>query len=201
MEPATQTGRSAAGARNNALLVVVLAALWMTFSGKTDALHLGYGVLSIFLVVLLSRGLVVSRSRPEENEAIARMSWPRALLYPWWLVVQVVIANVQVTWIIIRPDMPIDPVLLRFRTGMKTSLAKVVLGNSITLTPGTFTVRVEDDCFLVHTIHESLASGLLDGSMQRKVSLLFGETIPDDLQISVIRDPEAVRREVLQWSS
>lgn len=201
MESATQSGRQSAVVRNTALLVLVLAALWMAFSGKTDALHLGYGVLSIVLVVLLTRDLVVARSRHAENEAVARLSWSRALVYPWWLVAQVVIANLQVTWIIIRPTMPIDPVLLCFNTGMKSALAKVTLGNSITLTPGTFTLRVEDDCFLVHTIHESLASGLLDGSMQRRVSELFGEQVPDDLQVTVIRDPEAVRREVTRWCS
>lgn len=201
MESATPPPRQSAVLRNTTLLVLVLAALWMAFSGKTDALHLGYGVLSIVLVVLLTRGLVVAQNTPGENEAVARLSWSRALVYPWWLVAQVVIANVQVTWIIIRPTMPINPVLLRFNTGMKSALAKVTLGNSITLTPGTFTLRVEDDCFLVHTIHESLASGLLDGSMQRRVSELFGETIPDDLQITVIRDPEAVREEVAKWCS
>ena len=201
MQPATQSGPRSAGARNTALLVIALSALWLTFSGKFDVVHLAYGVLSIGLVVLLSRNLVVAHRDPSQNQALTRLNVPRALVYPWWLVVQIIIANVQVSWIIIRPNMKIDPVLITFRTGMTSALAKVTLGNSIILTPGTFTLRIVDDRFFVHSIHESLATSLLDGTLQRKVGALFGEHVPEDLQIVVLRDAAAVKEEVERWSS
>ena len=195
------TASPRATARNRALLVLVTATLWLAFSGKTDWLHLGYGVLSIGLVVLLTRSLVVARRDPSENEAVGRLRWDRGIVYVAWLVAQIVIANVQVTWIIVQPKMPVRPALIRFRTGLTSSLSKTVLGNSITLTPGTFTLQVHEDEFLVHTIHEKLAAGILDGTMQRKVADLFNETVPDDMQIAVMRDPESVRQEVERWSS
>jgi multicomponent Na+:H+ antiporter subunit E len=95
--------------------------------------------------------------------------------------------------------MPIDPVLVRFRTGMQSNLAKVTLGNSITLTPGTFTLWIEGDSFLVHAIHPDMASGLLDGTMQRTVAAVFGETeLPlERMQVEVLRDMQRFAEEEL----
>lgn len=187
--------------RTTTLLVIVLAALWLAFSGKYDAIHLGYGVLSIVLVVLLTRSLVVARRDPTENEAIGRMHPARAVVYLFWLIGQIIVANVQVTLLILNPRMPVQPALIEFRTGMKSALAKTALGNSITLTPGTFTLHVRDDRFLIHTIHEQLATSLIDGTMPRKVAAVFREDLVDDLEVRILRDEDAVREEVRRWSS
>lgn len=177
------------------LLIIGLALLWVILSGKLDFIHLGYGVLSIVLVLVLTRSLTGSRSDPKQIEVLGRIHWGKALLYPFWLLWQVIVANFQVAWLILAPSLPIDPVLVCFKTGMKSPLAKVTLGNSITLTPGTFTLRIEGDEFLVHAIHEKLATGLLDGSMQRKVAAVFGEQEHETLQVDLIRDAASFRRE------
>ena len=175
------------------LLIVVLALLWMAFSGKFDLQHLSYGALSIVLVLLLSGQLLTRRGTPTTSQMFQGLHAGRALAYPFWLVWQILLANLQVAWIVIDPKMPIDPVLVRFRCGMKGDLAKVVLGNSITLTPGTFTLRILGDEFLVHAIRPDLASGLIDGSMQRKVAAVFGEEIltTESMELSILRDMDA----------
>ncbi len=179
------------------LAIVLLALLWMAFSGKFDPLHMGYGALSIILVMILSRRLILRRDVDPSQDWIPRVHWGWALAYPFWLGWQILLANLQVAWIVIDPRLPIDPVLLRFRCGMGADLAKVVLGNSITLTPGTFTLLIEGDCFLVHCIHPKLAGGLMDGSMQRKVAQVFGEALlsEDEMQMEVIRDMERYAEE------
>ncbi len=171
-------------------VLIVLSLLWMAFSGKFDWLHLSYGVLSIVLVMALSRRLILRLDTDPSQDWIPHVHWGWALSYPFWLAWQIFVANFQVAWIVMHPRLPIDPVLLRFRCGMKADLAKVILGNSITLTPGTFTLLIEDDCFLVHCIHPSLASGLMDGSMQRKVAQVFGEhaLLESEMQMEVLRD-------------
>jgi len=176
--------------RAYAFFVFFLAALWLVFSGKFDALHLTFGVISIACVSFLCRGLVTRADDPGTNEVFPHLHWGHALLYPAWLVKEIALATFQVAGLILHPRLPVDPVLLRFRTGMQSNLAKVTLGNSITLTPGTFTLLIEDDEFLVHSIHPGLARGLLDGSMQRKVAAVFGETeLPlEQMQVKVMRD-------------
>ncbi|MFC1572592.1 Na+/H+ antiporter subunit E [Candidatus Eisenbacteria bacterium] len=181
--------------RATVLLIVGLALLWVISSGKLDFIHSAYGVLSILLVLLLTRTLTGSRSDPSEDEVFARIHVLNAIIYPFWLLWQITLANMQLAGFILAPKMPIDPVLLRFKTGMKSPIAKVTLGNSITLTPGTFTIRIRGDEFLVHAVHESMAAGLLDGSMQRKVAGVYRERELDPLDVEVIRDMDVFRRE------
>ena len=59
-----------------------------------------------------------------------------------------------------KPAYDLEPVLVRFKTDLKTKEAKVVLANSITLTPGTITVMLEDDEFVVHCLDKELAEGM-----------------------------------------
>ncbi len=155
------------------LEAIALAVLWVLFSGKFDALHLGYGVLSIIMVMLLTRHLVGSR-RHVENEFVERMSLGRAIVYPAWLLWQILMANLHVAKLILSPNPDIDPVLLHFRFPADGAVAKVTLGNSITLTPGTFTLRIRGDEFIVHSIDRPSASSLYSGAMQDRVLTVFG---------------------------
>lgn len=190
--PRTQgsPARPARVRRAYVFFVLVLAGLWLVFSGKFDALHLGYGVISMACVIFLSRGLMIRADDPEVNEVFPHLHWGQALLYPFWLVKEIALATFQVAYLVVHPRLPVDPVLLRFRTGMQSNLAKVTLGNSITLTPGTFTLRIEGDRFLVHTIHPDLASGLMDGTMQRRVAGVYGEQeLPlEEMEVEIVRD-------------
>ena len=70
------------------------------------------------------------------------------------------------------------PQIVQFRTGLTSDLARVVLGNSITLTPGTITMDIDDDEFTVHAISDQAARSLRSGEMERRVGHVFLE--PDD---------------------
>lgn len=78
------------------------------------------------------------------------------------LVKEIVKANVCVLKIITSPDMQPEPALVYFDTELNTGLAKVMLANSITLTPGTITVAVEGNHFCVHCLDKELAEGMED---------------------------------------
>jgi len=157
------------------LQILVLAALWLIFSGKLDILHLSYGVVSVVLTMLLTRHLLLAPSVAEENDLVRRLHWGRVLAYPFWLLWQILVSNLHMAAIVLRPRLDIDPILLRFDFPVDDPLAKTTLGNSITLTPGTYTLRVRNREFVVHSINRPLAAGLVDGSMQRHVGLAFGE--------------------------
>ena len=61
-----------------------------------------------------------------------------------------------------------------FRTRLRTDAGKVVLANSITLTPGTITVDVEDDVFLVHCLDDSFAPEVEQFDMETRVMRVEG---------------------------
>lgn len=161
-----------------ALQVVGLGLLWVVFSGKLDLLHAAFGVFSIALVLWRTNAFVVSRSRPEESRALAEIDPVKLATYTVWLLKEIVVANIDIAKIVLKKDMPIDPALVRFESALGTNLARVMLGNSITLTPGTLTVEIEDNVFLVHGISEGGATGPVIDEMQHKLAAMFGEGTP-----------------------
>ncbi len=73
---------------------------------------------------------------------------------------EVIKANAVLLGIILNLYQKPEPVLVTFRASLKTQTARAVLANSITLTPGTITVNLEEDEFTVHCLDKSMAQGL-----------------------------------------
>ncbi len=102
----------------------------------------------------------------------ARLFW--ALAYIPVLFVYVVRANLDVAWRVLHPRLPIRPGIVRARTTLKSPGARVLLANSITLTPGTLSVDMEDDMLYVHRIYvpRDDADGSMEQSLERFESFL-----------------------------
>lgn len=165
--------------RGTLLQFAVLLGLWLLLSGRYDAFHIGAGVASALLVTLLH--LRVNRHLYFTLKIAAGRSLrvARLALYIPWLIGQIVLSSLQVAYAVLHPRMPIDPRLVRFKARLPNVTARVILGNSITLTPGTFTLRIKDDEFLVHSLMESSHTGIVDGSLPRHVARLYGDRSAD----------------------
>jgi len=99
----------------------------------------------------------------------------KLLIYFFWLMWQLVLANVDVLKATVRPEIEINPRIVKFRYQTDNPMAKVILANSITLTPGTVTIDVTDDgVFYVHALTDGAADGL-NGGMQKMVGWLLSE--------------------------
>ena len=61
-------------------------------------------------------------------------------------------ADIDVAKRVINPSLPINPGIVAIKTDLKSDQAKMLLANSITLTPGTLTVDITDDTLYVHWI-------------------------------------------------
>jgi multicomponent Na+:H+ antiporter subunit E len=64
-----------------------------------------------------------------------------------------IVANLDVAYRVINPGLPINPGIVKIKTGLKTNIAKTFLANSITLTPGTMTVDIQDEYLYIHWIN------------------------------------------------
>lgn len=82
------------------------------------------------------------------------------LHYLFVLVKEIVKANVTVIGMIFSSRYELEPAVVRFRTNLQSRFARVVLANSITLTPGTITISMVDGEYIVHCLDKSLAEGL-----------------------------------------
>lgn len=167
---------------NTFIQFFLLLGVWLLLSGHYDFTHISMGVFSCILVVLLHLRLRKYFFYQEEMSeatdklkgvAPVRLRFLRVLFYVPWLIWQIVVASLQVAAAVLNPKMPIDPALLVFKTKLPGTSAKVILGNSITLTPGTITIRIKGDEFLVHALMDASFTGIVDGSLPGEVAKLY----------------------------
>lgn len=88
------------------------------------------------------------------------------------LIVEIVKANLTVVHMILNQKEEMEPVIVKFRTKLRTENARVMLANSITLTPGTITVSLEGDELTVHCLDVSLAEGMEDSDFVKLLEKL-----------------------------
>lgn len=96
----------------------------------------------------------------------------RAILYAPWLLKEIIKSNLHVARLILDPNLPIKPQALWINGSQKTDTALAIHANSITLTPGTISVEVEDNQIHVHAISDHTAQGVMDGEMDKRVTQL-----------------------------
>lgn len=127
------------------------------------------GVIAATVVaVAMSR---VTFSRDPTTSTVVRLL--RHIVYAPYLLWEIVKANIVVSAVILHPSLPIDPRMTRVRPAVWGGLPITVLANSITLTPGTLTVRVSGDSLLVHTLVPAAREDLFDGGLERGVRYVF----------------------------
>jgi multicomponent Na+:H+ antiporter subunit E len=97
----------------------------------------------------------------------------RLVLYVPYLLWQIVVANFRIAYVVLHPDLPIDPSVERFKAAVWGGAAVTTLANSITLTPGTLTVEADGREFHVHALTENAREGLCEGALERAVRFVF----------------------------
>ncbi len=164
-------------------MMVLLFGFWMLLSGNTQPKFLTYGVLTSIIAAWVSYPLLlISNVDGTRRYFVFGVNPVKLLAYFVWLLWQLVLANVDVIRATVRPEIEIDPCVVTFHYQTDNPMAKVVLANSITLTPGTVTMNVtEDGLYEVHALTVGAAEGLRSGDMQRKVAWLFGEVCDFEL--------------------
>ena len=148
------------------LKFVVLMSTWLVWSGIFEPLTMGFGVASCITVVFFSERMRAT----QDIEETPFTFWVKHVGYLPWLVKEIVVSNLHVAKIILSPDMPIRPRVLKVKCTQNSDMAKVVYANSITLTPGTVTLDLREDTLLVHALTQNTADGLLTGEMDARVT-------------------------------
>lgn len=146
-------------------LTVVLVLLWLGLSGHYTGLLLGLGAASVALVVYLSRRMQIVDSEGHPTHLA-----PKGIAFWSYLLVEIVKANLDVARRIVTPGKSIAPRVIRFKAPLETEVGRVILANSITLTPGTVTMKARDGDFEVHALTEAAANDVLEGKMARKAA-------------------------------
>lgn len=158
-------------------MYIVFLLFWIVLNGQFTWEIFAFGVviaLAMYAFVCKFLGYSV------EKDILLVRKLPLILLYILVLFWEIIKANVSAIRLAISYRREIDPVIVQFQSGLKTDVAKVVLANSITLTPGTITVAIEEDELTVHALDISLVGGMGDSvfiHMLRKMEAMDEEAM------------------------
>jgi multicomponent Na+:H+ antiporter subunit E len=152
--------------RQLAGLLLILVISWLLWSGIYKPILIALGLFSCLLSLWLGQRMGFFR-HPMPLRALLRL--PGLWL---WLLKEVIKSSLEVARVVLSPSLPIQPELVELTTSEKTDAGKVILGNSITLSPGTVTIDVHEDRLLVHCLTANSAAGLRDRETERRTARL-----------------------------
>lgn len=121
---------------------------WLLLVGTLDRQELIAGL----LVAAAAAALAVGRTPILSGFRVTPWAPVAFLRYLASLLVALVRANLDMARRVLTPALPIRPAMVRINTSLRSDLGRLVLANSITLTPGTLAVDIEDDVLVVHWI-------------------------------------------------
>jgi multicomponent Na+:H+ antiporter subunit E len=149
---------------------ILMAAFWVALCGHWEKpMHHAFGLVSVTLVSALSHRQL-SRKSPVFTGLVRVL---RLFRYLPWLFWQIFVANIDVLLRVLGVR-PVDPRIVRFEPDLESDFATVAFANSITLTPGTVTIEIEDGHFIVHAVAPEAVDGLLSGEMERRLRWVEG---------------------------
>ena len=135
--------------------------LWIVLNGRITLELVLLGILIAAAVFLFARAAFGYSARTEWS---LLRSVPLAVWYSVNLIIEIIKASLNVISIILSPSRRPDPVLIEFDSGLESEFKNVILANSITLTPGTITVKMEGSHFQVHCLIPEYADGIEESS-------------------------------------
>ena len=151
-------------------LGVVLAAVWLVWSGHFDnPFLLLLGGLSVLFTLATVRRMNIA-----DEETAPTFFGLRPLFYLPYLIKEIAQSNWAVSRTVLSSRMKLRRNLLTVPSHQRTEVGRVVYANSITLTPGTVSIRVDGDRVLVHALSFEGAEEDLSGEMDRRVSEMEG---------------------------
>lgn len=150
-----------------AVLALALTAIWLLNSGHYTPLLLALMLCSVAFVVLLAR-----RMETVDSESVPLRMALRIAPYYVWLFKQLVLSNIDVVRRIWIGSEAVEPVMEKMPISQTTDVGRVILANSITLTPGTVSVSLESDHVVVHALSREGWESLRDSDIDQRVTRL-----------------------------
>ena len=143
--------------------------VWIVFNGKITAEIVWLGlVVAAFVFWFICKFMDFSIRK----EKLVYKKLVSFGAYVCLLIKEIISANMTVFYMILTEREEMEPVIVTFHTTLRTEIARVILANSITLTPGTITVSMEKDELVVHCLDKSLAEGIENSVFEQRLKEL-----------------------------
>ncbi len=124
------------------ILQVFLYVIW------TKAINPGN--LIIIGLFALASSMIFAKNLPLPSFAVKKLIY--FLIYIPFMFKEIIKANIDVALRVIKPVIPLNPGIISVQTKLKSKIGRMILANSITLTPGTLSVDIKNDTLYIHCI-------------------------------------------------
>jgi multicomponent Na+:H+ antiporter subunit E len=147
--------------------------VWLNGSWAADVLIVGAAVAAL-LGWMFRDGLAVFSELRLTPRALAT-----TLAYLPYYTWELVKANVQLARVVLSPSLPVQPGFVKVRTTLRSRMGRMLLANSITLTPGTLTVELDGEWLYVHWVNvqspdiEGATASIVAG-FERYLGVMYG---------------------------
>ncbi len=138
-------------------MFLIFFLIWIIFNGQFTWEIAAFGVVIAGLMYLF---ICKFMDYKPKTDLILCKKFFLIIQYVFLLVKEIIKANFAVIRMIMSSRYEIEPAVVRFKTTLKSAPARILLANSITLTPGTITVSLEGDEYVVHCLDKELAEGI-----------------------------------------
>lgn len=138
-------------------MYILFFILWIIFNGRITLEIILFGIaISAVMYVFICKFMDYSIKK----DIIILKKSGLLIEYGFILIWEIIKANIATIRMIISSKYVIEPVIVHFKTSLKTKIARVILANSITLTPGTITISLEGDELVVHCLDKDFSEGM-----------------------------------------
>lgn len=151
------------------MIFTLLLIFWIILNGRVTAEILILGVVASTVVTKFSYK-TTRASKELEKKVVKKMG--KIIIYLGILVVEIFKANIDIIKLVLTKDPEISPTLMPMKARVKSRISRVALANSITLTPGTITISMNEDDLLIHAIVKSNLDGIEESIFVEKLQEL-----------------------------
>lgn len=155
-------------------MIILLFVFWILLNGRFTA---DAGMLQIVVVGVVVAALAYWFAHKAlgytlKSEIKLLSKFPILIAYFFLLIKEIILANIQMMKIVTSKKAEIHPVMVKIKVPLKTRFARVLLANSITLTPGTITAELKGDEFIVHCVDTAFSEGMESSSFVKMLERL-----------------------------
>jgi len=146
--------------------------LWIIFNGKVTVEILLFGIV---ICAVLQRFAKRSLSYDPQKTNMPKFPIGFAVKYYIILIWEIIKANIQVLRIVWSPNIEVQPQVVSFQTDLQETPSRVLLANSITLTPGTITIQLNEGEYVVHALDKAFTEDLAESVFVKQLREMEGK--------------------------
>lgn len=154
---------------SQALAFVLALLVWMLLTWDMDPGNFLVGALVSLAASLIYGDILTVRP----HRALNPLHYLWFLYYLPVFLWEMVKANIDVAYRVLHPRLPINPGLVKVKTGLKSDTGRTLLGNSLSLTPGNTTVDIIGDQLYIHCIDVNRRADIIAGKYEKIIARIF----------------------------